>query len=70
MAPEILGESPPIDKKLVKEVIETLASLGASNTTLIRSDLALLFQENTLAKLLGAAEAYLENNVCSPVSLL
>lgn len=70
MAPEILGVSPPVDNKLVKKVvIETLASLDASNTTPIRSNLAPLFQENTLAKLLGAAEVYLENNVCSTVSL-
>ncbi|KAJ5377849.1 Six-hairpin glycosidase-like protein [Penicillium cataractarum] len=63
MAPEILGVSPPIDQKLVKEVvIETVASLDTSNTTPIRSNLAPLFQENILAKLLGAAEAYLENN--------
>ena len=69
MAPKILGVSPEIDKKLVKEVvIETVASLDASDKTPIRSNLAPLFQENILAKILGAAEAYLENNVCSSVS--
>lgn len=64
MAPEILSTSPLIDRTLVKETVtEKLPSLDTSNATLIRSNLAPLFQENTLGKLLGAAEACLENNV-------
>lgn len=70
MAPEILGVSPPTDKKLVKEVaIKSLTSRDASSTTLTRSSLVPLFQENTFAKLIGVAEAYLENNVCSTLWL-
>lgn len=70
MAPEILSTSPLVDRTLVKEAVtETLPSLDTSNATLIRSNLAPLFQENTLAKILGAAEAYLENNVGGNLSL-
>lgn len=42
---------------------ETLNLPNASNETHIQLDLAALFQENTVAKVLAAAEAYLEDNV-------
>jgi hypothetical protein len=71
MAPEILGMSPPTDKKLVKEVVtKSLTSLDASSTTLTRSGLVPLFRDNTFAKLIGVAEAYLEDNVCSTLRLV
>lgn len=64
MAPEIMDSSPPGNGKIaVKVMAETVSSIDSTEFKSLRADLAPLFNQNTLAKILSVAEAYLRNNV-------
>ncbi|CAL5866969.1 uncharacterized protein PFLUO_LOCUS1181 [Penicillium psychrofluorescens] len=65
MAPEIMDSSPPGNGKIaVKVMAETVSSIDSTEFKSLRADLAPLFNQNTLAKILSVAEAYLRNNRC------
>jgi hypothetical protein len=50
-------------KSDVKIVTETMIPTTTVNQARTSASLAALFEENTLAKIIGPAETYLENNV-------
>lgn len=59
----------PVDGTLsVKAVTKTIYSIKSNAAPSIGESLAVLFNENTIAKVIGTAEIYLENNVRYPKS--
>lgn len=63
MALETISSCPDDGKLAVKVAAKMVSSVKPTSPSSIRESLVALFSENTIAKLIGTAEAYLENNV-------
>jgi hypothetical protein len=63
MALETISSRPDDGKLAVKVTAKMISSVKSTPSSPNRESLTALFSENTIAKLIGIAEAYLENNV-------